>query len=131
MKPTELRIGNVFIDNLTKNALLVIGITQDEINFFNPKGEKLPDGWQAKPIPLTESILLQCGFEHDKDSNEFTIETNVFTIIKLRLGVDLRERFEFMSHDFNPNLDYLHQLQNLYFALVGKELPIDINTLKI
>lgn len=79
-----------------------------------------------KPIPLTEEILLKCGFE--KLGEE---ESDIF--FRLYLG------FKFGNHFFitgnienggfychgDKNLKYLHQLQNLFFAVGGSELSIN------
>lgn len=86
-------------------------------------------------IFLTEEILLKCGFErHIKEMNIDGIE------MKLQVNGHDRDGTWFSScGKFNgglvvmtlcrgnyvcDNIEYLHQLQNLYFALAGKELEV-------
>ena len=82
-----------------------------------------------KPIPLTEELLLKCGFiswsfkrsyiSIKKDTNLYTL---VYDLIKSECYLDLD--FTFMTLD--NEIKYLHQLQNLYFALTGTELEIKL-----
>ena len=72
------------------------------------------------PIKLTEDILKQLGFTYNEvyqliDGSSFTLNDD-FTICDI---------------DFYVKCEYLHELQNAYKVLKGKELPININTLKI
>lgn len=122
IKENEIRVGNkVLVNNII--------VTIKSIN-FNPVNNEYYVGVFENssqylialcfPIPLTEEILLKCGFEYQDDLGIFF--KGLFEIQKLRLGIDLRERFEAMLYDFNPSLDYLHQLQNIHFVLTGTEL---------
>jgi hypothetical protein len=85
-----------------------------------------------KPIPLTEEWLLKFGFEIDDVwiSKIKNIEYNRM------IGIDLINNHIFLaqydSHNkfrdvFISKCDYVHQLQNLYFALTGNELTMQNN----
>jgi len=98
----------------------------------------------AEPIPLTTEILEQCGFEKDKSNDVF--EREVYSIQvsnNTSLYFDAHKDWMrddkylewYLSHEWNNNNfknefrnapDYLHQLQNLYFALTGEELTIKL-----
>jgi hypothetical protein len=75
----------------------------------------------CEPIPLTEKWLLKFGFEwcneaagyFDKDHAAYLMYPNV-------------QFHPFCTNDKDCwiNLQYVHQLQNLYFALTGEELTI-------
>ena len=79
---------------------------------------------EVEPIPLTEEWLMRFGFDkvlprNDKMyyrlNDDFVIEeNNVFL-----LGDDA---FEMLK--LRRKIKYVHQLQNLYFALTGEELTI-------
>lgn len=75
-----------------------------------------------EPIPLTEEILFKCGFE----------KTIVNTMIKAWLNfsfyLTIRDDGELFYewNGGNIQVKYLHQLQNLYFSLVGKELEVEL-----
>ena len=67
------------------------------------------------PIPLTEEWLERFGFEN----NEKTAEHNKFIWFKNHIGVSG------MLGVVKPvECKYVHQLQNLYFALTGEELKL-------
>ena len=44
---------------------------------------------------------------------------NGFEIIELNDGT-----FEFLNHDYSIKIKYVHQLQNLYYALQNEELSL-------
>jgi hypothetical protein len=75
---------------------------------------------EFKPIPLTEEWLLKFGFEKSM-SWTYVIELKG----NLKLVYYLGEKgwsIGFKSYSDFSNLEYVHQLQNLYFALTGEEL---------
>ena len=81
-------------------------------------------GGIIKPIPLTEEWLVKFGIltfkdisnDKDKGSIYFDSDTNSFYIYS---GMGSYE-----SYGFEVKCEYVHQLQNLYFALTGEELTI-------
>ena len=74
--------------------------------------------YDFKPIPLTEEWLVKFGFEYDV-LEEFYFEMNGIR------GQFYEEENSFeLDHYELANCYYVHQLQNLYFALTGQELEI-------
>ena len=75
----------------------------------------------VQPIELTEEILLKCGFVKDEFDN-WENET--------RLGLYKPEEFDGYLSVWGESTvgecNYLHQLQNLYYALTGQELEINL-----
>ena len=75
-------------------------------------------GMFIDPIPLTEDILLKCGFEYD------------FISYNLHFGIDWHNGVLRFSQGKGKTIflpcTHLHQLQNLYFALTQKELTIKL-----
>lgn len=72
-----------------------------------------------QPIPLTEELLLKCGFEeHD---NVFHSELFIYNNGNLTIIAD-----DYNNVGKTIKVCYLHQLQNLYFALMGTELEIQL-----
>ena len=70
-----------------------------------------------KPIPLTPEILEKCGFDRNcilKISQGLNIEWSYGKEVWLTKEGEVIYEFE--------NTQHLHQLQNLYFALIGEEL---------
>lgn len=68
-----------------------------------------------KPIPLTEEVLLKCGFLNFG---------NRWMRSELPLDIIMSNGL-YMSYVVNE-IKYLHQLQNLYWCLCGKELDVNL-----
>lgn len=68
-----------------------------------------------EPIPLTIDILEQSGFEK--------IWSDTYSKDGMRLK-KINEHFLFVAVPFHVNVFYVHQLQNLYFALYNKEIDL-------
>lgn len=88
-----------------------------------------------EPIPLTEEILLKCGFsctEESETSKGFSIGENIVTYDYLVYLTWLKsiDGKGLDPYPFYRNgghiVKHLHQLQNLYFALIGQELKIEL-----
>jgi hypothetical protein len=122
----ELRIGNlVLYEGL---ILPVIALAEDDIvvNGFGGRSNAFA------PIPLTEEILLKCGFVSEFTGHQ---EDNV---MRLNIKKTYSEHdYLGIDYDINVNLlsilqdsdivclehiKYLHQLQNLFYCLSGNEL---------
>lgn len=71
-----------------------------------------------RPIPLTAEWIEKFGF--DKLPNQNKYDMDKFWACKLRNGN------EWHFEDLECIVKYVHQLQNLYFALTGEELAIKI-----
>jgi len=71
-----------------------------------------------EPIPLTKDILEKCGFKKDLDMFYYN---KPLAILLHDNGVTVT-----FSSICLP-CEYLHQLQNLYYALTQTELEINLN----
>jgi hypothetical protein len=119
IKENELRVNNYiyYCDEIYK-------VDRDCI--YKHMGDEQDDAYQ--PIPLTEDILLKCGFIYDKISKVFyTKNVNDFNIKK---DIENVKGF-WLFFDEQPNhpltvVFNLHELQNLYFALTGEELEVKL-----
>lgn len=104
MKASELRIGN-YIQN-SHGTISNVGIVM------------LGGQYDYHPIPLTEEWLLKFGFEKDEDE-----EGTWYNQIALYEGNKcFNYNASFFEHDNFVSIEYVHQLQNLYYALTGLEL---------
>lgn len=114
MKTSELRIGNLIMTNLFDFDGRITGQFQDIVSpshFFI----SATHNDRYSPILITEKWLLRMGFL--KDESDFLKHT--YTVTDLFGG-----RFAFKINNKFIELSYIHQLQNLYFALTGEELII-------
>lgn len=115
IKLNEFRIGNWFENDLGKyyqvNPLAYPVCLHDT-------------EWRAKnmqPIPLTPELLEKCGFEDDSPDQ--------FSSAAFLLEKDNDEYLPLTCDSWQPfanRIKYLHQLQNLHFALTGEELTINL-----
>lgn len=111
MKSTELRIGNLVLDKKDREITI---ITVAHIN------EGLINYWMENvylPIPLNEEWLIKFGF---KEKHVFEMVSE-WSIGEHRVQSDA-EIFIWMGYKGGVQLRFVHQLQNLYFALTSKEL---------
>jgi len=81
-------------------------------------------------ITITEQILLNCGFKNNNDREYFYIEIGsssfAICINPKFTGICLFDDDDIQIGRFYINIEYVHQLQNLYFSLSGKELEINL-----
>lgn len=125
MKANELRIGN-FIElpgiggggekiagGLAYQAVAVNSLI---IQIAEEKG----DDFAGRAIPLTEEWLLRFGFQKVNH-----ITNGVFYFHKLiKISVYPNGMVELRGSAGWAKVLYVHQLQNLYFALTGEELEL-------
>lgn len=81
-----------------------------------------------KPIELTEERLLQCGFIIRTQDDDAFAEYHHNGIFFKSTVFDVTEKCSVLVIIGLGKIEvhYLHQLQNLYFALTGKELEINL-----
>ncbi len=108
----ELRIGN-FVSN--GNPVTVEHyFLQDSFADFDP-------------IPITPEILEKCGFENF--AFEYIHESGVsLENMRGNDGPGQPDYFylSFVFKNASVEIKHLHQLQNLYFALTGEELKVNL-----
>ena len=117
MKAEELRIGNLILTTkdsnkdyvTTKVSGAIIDYVECEIILATPI--RLTEEWLQKLgfDKVRNCYLVRNGFEAGLDGNDFTSGTWTIIIAK-KLPVKIK---------------YVHQLQNLYFALTGEELTLN------
>jgi hypothetical protein len=114
MKANELRVGNLFwfTDFHARKERVICGA---DIAY----AEKEPDWLDAfwTPITLTEERLLRFGFESNSYQDRY--ENNV-----IHIECNKTRGFTELWIERMPHIKYVHQLQNLYFALTGQELEL-------
>lgn len=128
MNANELRIGNFVnvpradqspfridaFESLSNKFIKVAMIHPEYGENFHPLTWY---GNDLNPIPLTEEWLLRFGFEH----REFSFDKGSFFLSK-RTG---KNEYLYQAHTNRFQVKYVHQLQNLYFAVKGTELTYE------
>lgn len=128
---TEVRIGNLVNYNEKPNRILKISRTH--FNLINDEKRKFVYLKDAEGIELTSEWLENMGFE------ETIPENHTFTVYRysewlsggwLDIHLD-KGKGAFLNGVLIAECNYVHQLQNLFYALEGKELNTpQIQTLK-
>jgi hypothetical protein len=136
IQANELRIGNyiLYLDEL----YIIDGFQYVEksplvkyrVHFKTIDGKLRNSKMQnwINPIPLTKELLEKCGFK-DPAENGWALRLGLNSIDELcwyRQDNSLRYQTKDSGFTRNYNTEYLHQLQNLYFDLVGEELTIEL-----
>lgn len=129
MKPNELRIGNCVINRSVKmkspdaTGYTVINITDD--GKLDYGGGTLQD---IEGIPLTTEIFQKCGFNFIDQGGD----DHGWYHPKLLFGIYSSDNnYRLLSDEgieitAAGQLQFLHQLQNLFFALSGEELDANL-----
>lgn len=105
IQANELRIGNwVSIGEMS----------------YRPLNKVIPELCSSyEPIELTPEILIDCGFE--KGLDHFWYSPNI------EIGVLFHDSgLTVTTQSVSRPVTHLHQLQNLYFALTGEELTVNL-----
>jgi hypothetical protein len=77
----------------------------------------------VEPILITEDWLLKFGFENKNGKNRFELEGNGAVLLSDNVCITIYDSYN--EIDISVCLiKYVHQLQNLYFALTGAELTV-------
>ena len=124
MKASELRIGNWVLNGFGE-PIKVSSINSQSVNGYIFE--------TLKPIPLTEEILLKCGFEklvvESEELDDITYHYTLDSYSKLVLCDD----FSFSFHSGldstihkNDIIHSVHRLQNIIFSITNEELNIEL-----
>jgi hypothetical protein len=123
MKAQDLRIGNkIFYRNK------VTTVNWQELKWIQEGNNNF------QPIPLTEEWLLNFGFSTTDYKNGYIgidhkaggIITDFVLTYPLVIG-EFQKHFIWEHSKFKYNeLKYVHQLQNIFFALTNEELTINL-----
>jgi hypothetical protein len=122
----ELRIGNwIQVLGIYKNSFERAGIIQADAELIRLCADSKVG---LLGIELYPELLGKCGFsERLPDSEKVISYRNDSNVILNSYKSNQDEWFLYpVLWDPYAKIKYLHQLQNLYFALTGKELKIDL-----
>lgn len=140
MDPKELRIGNFY----TTGVEHYLSEFDDKVECLESlvKDNKWTGGYclistngnktaidRIQPILLTKEILLKCGFKKvSRNNGLFYTHNDCFELHEFNQW----EHFSYTCGDnlsgnfISTRVDSLHQLQNLYFLVNGKELEVKL-----
>ena len=118
IQATELRIGNLLLDAV-KIQIEVCALGKDVLMAKDSGTSRYE---VVRGIPLTEEWLLRFGFTNYETQWWYYKQEEKFV---LTYEEYLGEKNFFLSYEYEQApIKYVHQLQNLYFALTGTELTL-------
>ncbi len=118
----DLRIGNWI--TVSEVVYRVTRVSETKVNFKGQKGGFSQE--ELQPISITQEILESAGFKqrgktnlYDKVPDEgFTYQLHSDKIMIFHRGDNT------LCHWLNTRIVFLHQLQNFYYCLTGREISI-------
>ena len=116
--PTELSEKYDKVLRIYDNVIQWNSIS-DDISYYSATDINYVD-----PIPITEEWLLSFGFKLDYRNSE---HTKLYSNEKLTIDYNFTDKYiDFDNVLLAPDIkiEYVHQLQNLYYALTGEELEL-------
>jgi hypothetical protein len=130
IQANELRIGNWVLH--MGEMVQIDAIDSDEsLNILADSTGNIASRCDiAHPVPLTPELLEHCGFKLSQSLGGYYLFlfdsdcTFLWTPKGLELHIDNETELKILSAKQESKILYLHQLQNLYFALTGQELTI-------
>ena len=109
----EIRYGNWIIWKSGSELPCQVALDDFELVFNNPE--------QYDPIPITEEWLMKFGFQK---SGNYNFEYNQHSCWKDGTNKQWYFVWYFQRDKFYKSVQYIHQIQNLYFALTGVEFNV-------
>lgn len=131
----ELRIGN-YASAHGKEIIKCVGL--DEHFFYYMFDSCIKSSYylsDIESIPLTPEILEKAGFEETYADNAYKLPFNKYSLHSIVITL-AKENIVTILDEYTGKeqttvfadaiCQYLHQLQNLYFALTGEELNVQL-----
>jgi hypothetical protein len=134
INPNELRIGNLASFKGMWNAELSDIHSSGLICFKDISGGFDIDS--IMPIALTDEILVKSGFTfietpvgfgvaiEDYRKDQFVL--NFTNYLSIQIEFNAIKGCDISNRCYISTIKYVHQLQNIYFALIGQELAINL-----
>lgn len=116
MEAKELRLGNLITDAFGQ----IHKVTAGTLMYLQDADEKQSEN--IKPIPLTKEWLLKFGFSKEK-YHSFSLKTKGFQI---DFEIIKNSVYGCFLEGVGLDINYVHELQNLYFSLMREELIIKL-----
>jgi mRNA-degrading endonuclease HigB of HigAB toxin-antitoxin module len=121
----DLRIGNLikFADMPSKVLNVSSTAKFDNLYIEHDEGFEWTEFSRCKGLELTEDWLISLGFEKIYNS-EFTLKFEFKKYNNFEVAFNLVDNYIIARISGNTlrKIKYIHELQNLYFALTSKEL---------
>jgi hypothetical protein len=129
---SELRLGNYILQK-SEGRIATVRCTYQHFELVSREGTR-----DLYPVVLKAEILEECGFSENPDypllpgAREFLLTLAIPGSNKNELRAYIKSNKECFGRatlnglPASANFYHLHQLQNIYFALTGKEMMMKI-----
>jgi len=108
----ELRVGNWVITNENEYLKIETGKLLDQADEFSP-------------VAISDFILKQCGFTYDSYFKKWQLRRNLpQSGFDMELDEDYN-LYDFSNHFTGVTFQSLHQMQNVFYALKGREIEMN------
>ncbi len=133
MEATELRLGNwvygIDCNDWEPTCFQVSSIYEDYVNVsFTDSGMERASS--IKPIPLTPEWLLKSSLKRQENPDTIYRDDDIgglyFQLTNEGMYLVDWDEEVYAYCEIGQPMKYVHQLQNLYFALAGKELEFKL-----
>jgi hypothetical protein len=125
----ELRIGNYFLLDGQLHRVSMLNGTRhgDTMVGYEDESDQHPHTCtpaQLQPVPLDETLLQQAGFRYHPYFQFWQRVTNESGVLS-EMDIDSDYNvIDFMRRPIVKGISSLHQLQNIFYSLKGKELDV-------
>ena len=120
LKLNEIRLGN----KILHEGKIYIVDAKMMYAFFSGKIDYDIDNFE--PIPLTEEWLIEKMKFHKQNNQIYSIGLKLFISWWNTNSIEIDINGEVLI----INCKYVHELQNIYFALTGEELELKVDALQ-
>ena len=120
LKLNEIRLGNKILHEgkiYTVDAKMMYAFFSGKIDY---------DFDNFEPIPLTEEWLIEKMKFHKQNNQIYSIGLKLFISWWNTNSIEIDINGEVLI----INCKYVHELQNIYFALTGEELELKVDALQ-
>jgi hypothetical protein len=129
MEANELRIGNYIYRLGVKSIVKSVTKGSENVDYVQLINSDVLTTNQVDPIPLTTEWLLNFGFEHRKcgicgQDQWAGFDFYIKDWLTFRGNLEKDNRL-ILAPYFDCQIFYVHELQNLYFALTSEKLQTD------
>ncbi|RYG51505.1 MAG: hypothetical protein EOO01_08395 [Chitinophagaceae bacterium] len=130
----ELRTGNIVLVNNRLRRINMISnsetLTDQSLVGVESTGYQDNEAYpvqDVQPVPMSEAVLEKCHFRYQSYFKFWQLISTEGARTEMDIDPDYN-LIDYMRRPVVKKIASLHQLQNIYYTLHGKELDFDVDT---